>query len=90
MTRIASIVAALLSLMVVPAFAGDQKTPSQGEKLLGHDGKQWVMEGCAAYPVTAESGQRQSRPARASNTWTRPAKKLAQSKRQIASRTATE
>ena len=89
MTRIASILAAFV-LTIAPAFAGDQKTPVHGEKLLGHDGKQWVMEGCAAYPVTAEATQQQSKPVPAPNTWTRPAKKLAQSKRLVASRTATE
>jgi hypothetical protein len=89
MIRIASILAAF-ALTASPAVAGDQRTPVHGEKLLGHDGKQWVMEGCAAYPVTTEAARQQSKPVPAPNSWTRPAKKLAQSKRLVASRTATE
>ena len=89
MIRIASILAAF-ALTTTPAVAGDQRTPVHGEKLLGHDGKQWVMEGCAAYPVTTEAAQQLSKPVPAPNSWTRPAKKLAQSKRLVASRTATE
>ena len=89
MIRIASILAAF-ALTTAPAVAGDQRTPVHGEKLLGHDGKQWVMEGCAAYPVTTDAAQQQSKPVPAPNSWTRPAKNQARSQRVVASNTATE
>ena len=37
------------------AHAGDTGTPSAHGHVIGHDGKLWRMEGCAAYPVNAEA-----------------------------------
>lgn len=47
------VVTAAAVLMASPAFSGDPVSPGAHGALTGHDGKQWVMEGCAAYPVTA-------------------------------------
>ena len=89
MNRIATILA-VFAFSTSMAVAGELKAPAHGEKLIGHDGKQWVMEGCAAYPVTAETATKQSRPVVVRDSWTRPEKKLAQSQPVTPAKTATE
>mgnify|MGYP005730154033 CR=1 FL=1 len=54
--------AALVMLPLTGGHAGDVTTTnSPNGYTIGHDGKMWRMEGCAAYPVTAETGA-QSKP----------------------------
>ena len=38
--------------VTAPAFAGEKSAHPAGT-FIGHDGKLWKMEGCAAYPVDA-------------------------------------
>ncbi len=86
MTRFASMIATI-TLMTGPVFAGDVSTaPKHTGQLTGHDGQQWVMEGCAAYPVTAATTPKQSRPTPAPNSYSPAPKKLASKK----AATATE
>lgn len=74
------VILTLGSLVATTAFAGDSKqSPGAQGQLIGHDGKRYVMEGCAAYPVTAEATPKQSRPAAALKMEPAP-RKLAQSK----------
>ena len=54
----------IAALILAPGLAfADDKTPVPGHNglTIGHDGKMWRMEGCAAYPVEAEAGG-QSKP----------------------------
>lgn len=70
----------LSSLVATAAYAGDTRnSPGAHGQLIGHDGKRYVMEGCAAYPVTAEAAPKQSRTV-ASLKMERAPRKLAQSK----------
>lgn len=56
MKRLMSIAA----IVLVPSVCiAESKTPSG--TFLGHDGKLWRMEGCAAYPVEPQAGA-QSKP----------------------------
>ena len=72
------------------SLADDANAPTHGEKLLGHDGNQWIMEGCAAYPVNAATKTRQDRARSARNNWTRPKRKLARNTQSASAKTATE
>lgn len=86
MTRFATLTASI-ALLTGTAFAGDVSTDARHKgQLTGHDGKQWVMEGCAAYPVTASAAPRQSRPTPAPNSYTPAPRKLAKN----STATATE
>ena len=60
--RKALAIAALALIPAATALAGE-KTPAAGADglTIGHDGKMWRMEGCAAYPVEAQAGG-QSKP----------------------------
>lgn len=52
-------VTAVTALISSVAFAGDENpTQSAAGQLIGPDGNRWVVEGCAAYPVTSASNTR--------------------------------
>ena len=52
---------AALALIPTAGFADDAKPVGHNGLTIGHDGKMWRMEGCAAYPVEAQAGG-QSKP----------------------------
>lgn len=53
---------ALAVIAAGSAVAGDKTAaPGHNGLTVGHDGKMWRMEGCAAYPVEAHAGG-QSKP----------------------------
>ncbi|MEM7189366.1 MAG: hypothetical protein AAF439_07125 [Pseudomonadota bacterium] len=54
--RITLAIAAAIFAAGTIAHADDATpAPSPNGHTIGHDGKMWRMEGCAAYPVTAET-----------------------------------
>ena len=74
---------AALALLPTAALADDAKAKHPQGAFIGHDGKLWKMEGCAAYPVDAKGNALPLASVPAAPAKDAP-KKLAQSK------TATE
>ena len=70
---------ALTAFTASAAFAGDAIKNDPKGHLVGSDGVRYVMEGCAAYPVTAEAKPQQSKAVATADTL-RAKDKLAQSK----------
>lgn len=67
-------------LTACPVLAEEDKVLSRPQgQLIGHDGNHWVMEGCAAYPMTADSAAQQSK-STVANSWVRPNIRLAKNK----------
>lgn len=52
---------ALTAFTASAAFAGDAVKNDPKGHLIGPDGVRYVVEGCAAYPVTAEAKPQQSK-----------------------------
>lgn len=75
---------AIAALALIPAAAAvaDDKTPTAGADglTIGHDGKMWRMEGCAAYPVEAQAGGQSTPVAAAATAPEAKPEKLAQSR----------
>ena len=57
--------------LAASVLAGDVK-PSPNGHLIGADGQKWVVEGCAAYPVTSASNTRDK--TALMSKWVKPAK----------------
>lgn len=69
-------IAVALAVMAFGSTAiADEKAPVPGHNglTIGHDGKMWRMEGCAAYPVDAKAGG-QSKPVAAATPAITPGK----------------
>jgi len=62
-----------------PVFAGEKTPlPSSIGTLIGPDGQKWVVEGCAAYPVTSAANTREE--SAQMSKWIKPTKKAPKSK----------
>lgn len=70
---------ALTAFTASAAMAGDAVKNDPKGHLVGHDGQRYVMEGCAAYPVTAKAEPKQSKAVATLETL-KAKDKLAQSK----------
>ena len=70
---------ALTAFTASAAFAGEAIKNDPKGHLIGNDGVRYVVEGCAAYPVTAEAKPQQSKSV-ASTDMLKAKDKLAQSK----------